>query len=162
LSSNFKYKIKIGIAGVNKNIKMKIFYYLIAVLGASALNADTLDVEIHGVTKAGLLHLAIYDSKDVFESDKGDKPGPRPGIVSGTVKQIAEGIYRDSFEIPAGTYAIGFYIDANGNEKLDTNFLGIPKEEFGFSNNAMGAFSAPKFEAASFVLVRHKTIKIDL
>ena len=55
---------------MNKNIKIKIFYYLIAVLGASALNADTLDVEIHGVTKAGLLHLAIYDSKDVFESDK--------------------------------------------------------------------------------------------
>jgi len=147
---------------VTNNINIKIFYYLIAVLGVSTLNADTLDVEIHGVTKEGMLHLAIYDSKDVFESDKGDKPGPRPGIVSGRVKQVAKGIYRDSFEIPAGTYAIGFYIDANGNEKLDTNFIGIPKEEFGFSNNAMGAFSAPKFEAASFILVDHKKIQIDL
>jgi len=141
---------------------IKIFFCLIAVLGASTLNADTLDVEIHGVTKEGMLHLAIYDSKEVFEADKGDQPGERPGIVSGAVKRVSKGIYRDSFEIPAGTYAIGFYIDANGNEKLDTNFLGMPKEEFGFSNNAMGTFSAPKFEAASFILVDHKKIQIDL
>ena len=147
---------------MNYNIEMKIFYSLIFVFGVSALSADTLEVEIHGVTEEGMLHLAIYDSKEVFESDKGDKPGPRSGIVSGTVKKIATGIYRDSFEIPAGTYAIGFYIDTNLNEKLDTNFLGIPKEEFGFSNNAMGAFAPPKFEAASFVLANHKKIQIDL
>ena len=38
------------------------------------------------------------------------------------------------------------------NEKLDTNFFGIPKEQFGFSNNAKGRFGPPSFESASFEL----------
>ena len=95
-----------------------------------------MDVEIQGITDGGALHLAIYNSKEVFESDRGDKPGSQPGIEAGVVKKIGKGTYKGSFEIPPGTYAIGVYIDENDNEKLDTNFLGIPKEQYGFSNNA--------------------------
>ena len=141
---------------------MKFITILLFVFLCSNLAADTLDIEIHGVSDAGILHLGIYDSKEVFEADKGDKPGPQPGLVSGIVEKIEKGIYRGSLEIPAGTYAIGYYIDANENEKLDTNFVGIPKEEFGFSNNVMGTFGPPKFEAASFLLDQHKKIIMEL
>lgn len=37
-------------------------------------------------------------------------------------------------DLPAGEYLFSFYHDINNNGKLDTNFLGIPKEPFGFSN----------------------------
>jgi hypothetical protein len=47
--------------------------------------------------------------------------------------------------------AIGVYIDENENGKLDTNFFGIPKEQYGFSNNTK-AFGIPKFEAAAFAI----------
>jgi len=40
--------------------------------------------------------------------------------------------------------------DENMNGKLDTNWLGIPKEGYGFSNNARGVAGAPSFSAASF------------
>ena len=140
---------------------MKYFCFLSFILGSFHLSAATLDVEIQGITDGGVLHLAIYNSKEVFESDRGDKPGSQPGIEEGTVEKIGKGTYKGSFEILPGTYAIGVYIDENDNEKLDTNFLGMPKEQYGFSNNAR-AFGIPKFEAASFIIDTYKKVQIDL
>ena len=140
---------------------MKYFGCLSFILCSFHLSAATLDVEIQDINDGGILHLAIYNSKEVFESDRGDKPGSQSGIEAGVVKKIGKGTYKGSFEIPPGTYAIGVYIDENDNEKLDTNFLGIPKEQYGFSNNAK-AFGIPKFEAASFSLNTYKKVQIRL
>jgi uncharacterized protein (DUF2141 family) len=56
----------------------------------------------------------------------------------------------DFEDIPAGTYAIVVVHDENMNGKLDTNWLGIPKEGYGFSNDAKAVTSAPPFSEASF------------
>jgi uncharacterized protein (DUF2141 family) len=53
-------------------------------------------------------------------------------------------------DIPAGTYAISVMHDSNGNGKLDTNFVGVPREGFGFSNDASGSFGPPSFDDAKF------------
>ena len=140
---------------------MKYFSCLSFILVSFQLSAATLEVEIQGVTEGGVLHLAIYNSKEVFELDRGDKPGPQPGIEAGVVEKIGKGTYKGSFEIPPGTFAIGIYIDENENEKLDTNFFGIPKEQYGFSNNPK-AFGIPKFEAAAFVIDTYKKIQTKL
>ena len=139
----------------------KILCSLPFLLYSAQPSAATLDVEIQGITDGGVLHLAIYNSKEVFESDRGDKPGPHPGVEAGVVEKIGKGTYKGSFEIAPGTYAIGAYVDENENEKLDTNFFGIPKEQFGFSNNAK-AFGIPKFEAASFIIDTYMKVQIDL
>ena len=44
-------------------------------------------------------------------------------------------------------YTIVLALRANG--ELDTNFIGLPKEGFGFSNDAMGRMGPPGFDAAS-------------
>jgi len=49
-------------------------------------------------------------------------------------------------------YAIRFFHDENQNEELDTNFLGIPKEGFGFSNDAMGKFGPKDFSEWLFAV----------
>ena len=126
------------------------------------VSGDTLEIEINNIAKPGILHLGVYDSKKVFESDRGDKPGPQPGIVAGIVKKVSKGVFKEEIEVPSGTYAIGLYIDANENEKMDTNFLGIPKEQFGFSNDAKGSFGPPSFESASFEVNQSKKIVINL
>ena len=141
---------------------MKLFYTLSIILCSFQLRAATLDVEISGISKEGILHLAIYSSKEVFESDRGDRPGPQPGIVAGSIINVGTEFYKETFEIPAGTYVIGYYIDANENEKLDTNFIGIPKEQFGFSNNARGTFGPPNFESASFTLDSYHKLLMEL
>ena len=110
-----------------------------------------LKVTVENIKREGVLYMAVYDDKDVFESDRGEKSEQRPGIVGGLIKAVEAGRAEGVIELREGTYAIGFYIDKNQNEKIDTNFLGIPKEQFGFSNDVMGKFGPPSFEAASFV-----------
>lgn len=56
----------------------------------------------------------------------------------------------DFLDIPPGTYALAVIHDENMNGKLDTNRLGIPREGYGFSNDARGLLGAPSFSAASF------------
>lgn len=56
----------------------------------------------------------------------------------------------DFEDIPPGTYAMAVVHDENMNGKLDTNFLGIPREGYGFSNDAQGLLGAPPFSAAAF------------
>lgn len=53
-------------------------------------------------------------------------------------------------DISPGSYAIGVIHDENMNGELDTNWLGVPKEGYGFSNDAKGFVSAPSFDSASF------------
>lgn len=52
--------------------------------------------------------------------------------------------------IPPGTYAVSVFHDENSNGKLDTNFMGIPREGVGASNNAKGRLGPPKFASAAF------------
>ena len=47
------------------------------------------------------------------------------------------------YELPPGTYAIGIFHDANLNNRLDNYFFGVPREQYGFSNNARG-FMGPR------------------
>ena len=51
---------------------------------------------------------------------------------------------------PAGLYALTIFHDENANGKFDMNFVGYPKEGYGFSNNAKAQFSAPSFAETSF------------
>ncbi len=53
-------------------------------------------------------------------------------------------------DLPFGTLAISVLDDVNDNVKMDQT-LGIPKEGFGFSNNASIRFLAPpKYESCTF------------
>jgi uncharacterized protein (DUF2141 family) len=62
----------------------------------------------------------------------------------------------DFEDIPPGTYALVVIHDENSNGKLDTNWLGVPREDYGFSNDAKGLLGGPSFSAASFPVRREK------
>jgi uncharacterized protein (DUF2141 family) len=53
-------------------------------------------------------------------------------------------------DIPAGTYGLSAFHDQNENGKLDTNFLGMPVEDYCASNEARGVFGPPSFDDAKF------------
>jgi uncharacterized protein (DUF2141 family) len=55
-------------------------------------------------------------------------------------------------DLKPGTYAIKCYLDDNANEKLDTGWMGIPSEPYGFSNNASRLAGPPTFEMAKFTI----------
>lgn len=65
--------------------------------------------------------------------------------------KIRDAQARCSFlDVPPGTYALAVIHDENRDGKLNTNFLGVPTEGYGFSSGAEAVMSAPSFEAASF------------
>jgi len=55
-------------------------------------------------------------------------------------------------DVAAGTYAVQVIHDENDDNEFDTNFLGIPSEGYGFSNNPDAAFGPPDFEAAAIAI----------
>jgi uncharacterized protein (DUF2141 family) len=64
--------------------------------------------------------------------------------------------------IPAGVYAVSIFHDENDNGKMDSNFMGIPKEDYGCSNDASGFMGPPKWDDAKFQLKENKSIIITL
>jgi uncharacterized protein (DUF2141 family) len=92
----------------------------------------------------GQVVIALLDSAEAYEQEKVAFRSATPKISGGRASTTFE-------DVPHGTYALKVFHDRNGNGELDTNFLGLPKEHFGFSNNAMGRFGPPEFEQARFV-----------
>jgi len=67
-----------------------------------------------------------------------------------------------SFErVMSGKYAVRYFQDENGNGKFDRNFMGLPKERWGYSNDAKGNMSAPRIEDALFDFKATTTIVIN-
>jgi uncharacterized protein (DUF2141 family) len=93
----------------------------------------------------GTVGCALFDSSEGF---------PRDYLLSAQNVMVIKVRYTEArcdFEaIPPGTYALAVIHDENSNGKLDTNWLGIPTEGYGFSNDAKAALGTPSFDAASF------------
>lgn len=105
------------------------------------------------------IHVKILDIRNstggvacaLFESPEGFPTEYLRAATNIMVIKIRDKQARCDFEdIPPGTYALAVVHDENMNGKLDTNLLGIPKEGYGFSNDAKALFGAPSFPAASF------------
>ena len=117
---------------------------IIALLAASAsASAATVQVKIDGVTSdKGALHVAVCDQETFLKKCKLTASAPaRVGSVTIDVPNV-----------PAGTWAVLAYHDANGNNELDRNFVGMPKEGYGFSNGATAKFGPPSFKDAAMTV----------
>lgn len=64
--------------------------------------------------------------------------------------------------VPPGLHAVAVLHDENGNRKLDKNFVGVPTEGYGVSNNHTHAMSAPTWEESKFVVEPGKNLGIAI
>jgi uncharacterized protein (DUF2141 family) len=109
------------------------------------IETSTLTVEVTGLSPAtGNVILSLYNKAEGFPQSAEATFHTASMPVKGGKVSIP------LIKTPNGTYAIAFFHDANGNGKMDYNFVGLPKEGYGFSNDAMGSFGPPSFKAASF------------
>lgn len=134
--------------------------YILLLIISFAINKDhpavNLTVQTSGFSSSeGSVYIAVYREKDEFPVFGKQFKGKIVAIDGKTTKVVFN-------DLPTGKYAIAAYHDKNNNKKLDKNQLGIPQENYGFSNNARRTFSAPSFEEASFMVSTHKTININL
>jgi uncharacterized protein (DUF2141 family) len=81
------------------------------------------------------------------EANYTDHKSPFIGKSIPIDKNTATVIFND---LLFGEYAIKAFHDEDANEDLNTNILGIPVEDYGFSNNARGLFGPPSWEDAKF------------
>ena len=96
--------------------------------------------------------LYLYNNKKGFPNDAGKAIiSARGDILNGKSTIVLK-------DIADGEYAIGVIHDENGNGRMDTNFLGMPKEGVGVSNNAKGHFGSPSYEDSKFHLNRKSLI----
>ena len=65
-------------------------------------------------------------------------------------------------DLPKGEYAVSMYHDENSDNECNRNFIGIPKEPYGFSNNIKPKMSAPKYNDCKFTFEENKTLNIKL
>jgi len=107
----------------------------------------------------GLVDVTIYPDEPQRFLKRG---GPIRGL-SGVTANAETPVTRMCVWLPSpGAYAISVYHDANGNHEFDQNFIGLPTEGFGFSNNPALRIGPPSFEAARFLAKGDLTITIRL
>ncbi len=64
--------------------------------------------------------------------------------------------------LPNGVYAVAVIHDENQNKKIDKNFLGIPTEGYGFSNNHRFMMRGATFKESQFKLDKDKEIVVEM
>lgn len=117
-----------------------------------------LEIVIPNIKQDGIIYIAVYDNTDDYNS--GDES--QDIMAYNIIEPVFKGAYSKKISLKKGVYAIKVLVDNNDNGKIDLNFFGIPKEQFGFSNNVLGILGVPKFEKASFKLNSNKKIEIKL
>jgi uncharacterized protein (DUF2141 family) len=107
--------------------------------------ANLIHVEITGLRNGkGQVVCALFLSADGFPKNDAKALAHAKSPIS-NARAVCE--FPD---VKEGAYAVSVFHDENSNGKLDTNFMGIPREGVGASNNAKGHFGPPRFDAASF------------
>ena len=135
---------------------MRTFVLILLVLPIFTYSQNQLNIEVTGVPSSeGSIRVAVYNTSESFLShDEVFKTG---SVVA------HKGITEVSIEdLPDGQYAIALYHDVNSNDELDTNWLGIPKEDVGFSNAKMKTFGPPKFKECAFSMEPVTQIQVAL
>lgn len=139
------------------NVLVRIVLTLAIGLISSQLNAQdsfSITVNVEGAnSNNGKMFLALYKEKTSFLKE------PFKALKSEISNKTCQVTFED---LPAGVYAVSIFHDENDNGKMDTNVLGIPKEDYGCSNDASGFMGPPKWEDAKFELKENKSITISL
>ncbi len=116
---------------------------------------NTIFVQVNNVSSdKGQVNVAVYDSEDFFLKFDGVVKAKSAPAQIGTVNLTLE-------NLPAGDYALAIFHDKNGNDILDTNWLGIPKEKVAFSKSKMKTFGPPKYEECRFKVEGDTEISIS-
>jgi uncharacterized protein (DUF2141 family) len=113
-----------------------------------------LEVTVKNIKNSkGVLVIGLFGSEKTFT--KQPLKAEMPKAETGTLKVLFK-------NIQPGEYAVSIFHDANENGVLDMNFMGIPKEGFGFSNDAMGVFGPPTFTKAKFSWPESRMVSVTM
>lgn len=119
--------------------------WALALLAAPAAAAD-LDVHVDGIsTQRGRLAVFVFDSKAAWDAQRA--PVRRERVLP----DGDDDLHVRLAGLPPGEYGVMVLHDTDGNGRFDTGPFGIPRDDYGFSNDPV-VLSKPRFERVRFVL----------
>lgn len=118
-----------------------ILFSLLVAATALPAAADTLKVNVTGLSPNGVLLVALYKGEAAYAGGQPIK-AERFNVSADTATL--------TFEVEPGQYGLKILHDLNGNGKMDTNPFGMPVEPFAFSNNAKGRMGPAQWSDAAF------------
>jgi uncharacterized protein (DUF2141 family) len=129
---------------------------LINIILMNVVNANELKVTFDDLrSDKGHLRYLVFNDENGFP-DKPEKSVKQGELPSSSAK---EGF---SIDVPPGNYSVTVIHDEDSNGKLDKNFLGMPKEGFGFSNDPRIFFGPPSFKKTVFEVKGPTKIQIQV
>ncbi len=130
---------------------------LLLLLPAVSINAQNLEVTITGIRNTkGQMGIGVFRDNESFKKEQAYRE------LQFAKKDISSGEMKVRFDLPPGTYGIALVDDENSDGVMEYNFLGVPKEGFGFSDYYHTGMKKPKFDSFKFTLDKgqKKSIKI--
>jgi uncharacterized protein (DUF2141 family) len=130
------------------------FLFVLIFISGNAFAQHNIELTIKNIKiLKGTIRLSVYNNETDFLKKE---------VASKTISVNAKEVVVSFPNLKAGNYAISAYHDVNENNELDSNFIGKPTEPYGFSNNAMGRFGPPAFDAAKVKLDQPVKLSIEL
>jgi uncharacterized protein (DUF2141 family) len=130
---------------------------LLLLLPARSGNSQTVEVIITGIrSEKGQIVIGVFKDDESFQKEKSfmEKRFVKSGISNREM--------RVQFSLETGTYGLSLLDDENSNGKMEFNFLGIPKEGFGFSDYYHKGIKKPKFDSYKFSINKDQTKRITI
>jgi uncharacterized protein (DUF2141 family) len=116
---------------------------------AQSAGAATLTVHVTGARNTkGQIRAALFQGAKGFPNDASQAIQTQAADIDPqalTAQIVFKGLHE-------GAYAVSVFHDENMDQKLDKNFVGIPKEGYGASNNPKKKMGPPSFEETKFQL----------
>ena len=106
-------------------------------------NAAQLVVKVESESEDGNIGCSVFSDSKGFPMDSSE-------AIQKFKSNSAKGTEFIFSNLKSGKYAVSVMNDKNGNKILDRNFICVPKEEWGVSNNIRPSMRPPKFEEAAF------------
>jgi uncharacterized protein (DUF2141 family) len=131
---------------------MSRFTWLVAIAAVVlSVRVQAADLRIHLVglrNTQGSLRLSLYDSAETFlQADE--------RLANVKIARIWSNPMLICFaSLPPGTYAVTVHHDENNDGHINRNLLGLPREGYGFSNDAQGTLGPPSFAKAAVTLAQ--------
>jgi uncharacterized protein (DUF2141 family) len=149
----------IHLPGRMAKVSVTLAFTAISTLMPFAARGADLIVLVNNVQQdAGQVMLGLFNSAEGFPKtiNQGTMAPAKERSASGQVRVVFK-------DLAPGQYAATAFHDLDGNGKLTANFMGLPTEPYGFSNNARGSFGPPAFkDAAITVGDQDLTIEVTL
>lgn len=145
-----------------KNLAIGAFIFassfnLLAFPVSGAINQSSLNIQVDGFrNKRGQVCLSLFASSKGF-------PDSKTNAVKAKCVKISDApMVINLNNLKVGNYAVALFHDVNSDGKLNRNSLGIPTEEFGFSQNPTVITGVPKFSDSAVLVAGSTNIQIRL